>query len=107
MFSDASALGYGGCHEVEIEPDIAHGQWFPYESTLSSTWRELKAVALVLSSFTSKLAMYQVMWFTDNQNVVRIASKKQHLQCIALNIFETCFSLGICLNMEWIPRSLN
>ena len=47
---------------------------------------------------------------TDNQNVVRIVqagSRRNHLQFLALNIFETCFEFGIRLDMEWIPRSLN
>ena len=55
VFSDASSTGYGGYHTVEIGPNIAHGQWSQYEATLSSTWRELKAVS-VLDSFASKLA---------------------------------------------------
>ena len=44
------------------------------------------------------------------QNVVRIVeagSKKQHLQVLALSIFETCLQQGIRLDMEWIPHSLN
>ena len=109
VFSDASSTGYGG-HSVEIGPDIAHGQWSEYETSLSSTWRELKAVSLVLASFATKLAGHRVKWFTDNQNVVHIVeagSGKQHLQCIALNIFEMCFKHGIRLDIEWIPRSLN
>ena len=110
VFSDASSTGYGGCHTVEIGPSIAHGQWSQYEATLSSTWRELKAVSLVLDWFATKLAGHRVKWFIDNQNVVRIVeagSKKQHLQSIALSIFVTCFRQGIRLDMEWIPRSLN
>ena len=111
VFTDASSTGYGGLtHCVEVGPNIAHGQWSEYEASLSSTWRELKAVALVLSSLVSKLAGHRVKWFTDNQNVVRIVqtgSRRNHLQLIALNIFETCFKFGIRLDMEWIPRSLN
>jgi hypothetical protein len=111
VFSDASATGFGGFHNmVEVGPDIAHGQWSEYEASLSSTWRELKAVAAVLNSFAPKLAGHRVKWFTDNQNVVRIVeagSKKQHLQIIALSIFETCLQQSIRLDMEWIPRSLN
>ena len=110
VFSDASSTGYGGYHIVEVGPNIAHGQWSQYEASLSSTWRELKAVSLVLNSFTSKLAGHRVKWFTDNQNVVRIVqvgSKRQHLQSIALSIFVACFQQGIRLDMEWIPRSLN
>ena len=83
VFSDASSTGYGGFHRVELGPSIAHGQWSQYEATLSSTWRELRAVSLVLKSFAPKLAGHRVKWFTDNQNVVRTVeagSKKQHLQ---------------------------
>ena len=56
------------------------------------------------------LAGHRVKWFTDNKNVVRIVeagSNKQHLQSIALSIFEFCFQQGIRLDMEWIPRTLN
>ena len=87
VFSDVSSTGYGGCHAVEVGPDISHGQWSQYEASLSSTWRELRAMSLVLSSFASKLAGHRVKWFTNNQNVVRIVqagSKKQHLQSLAL-----------------------
>ena len=111
VFSDASSTGYGGFHNVvEVGPDIAHGQWSQYEASLSSTWRELKAVSVVLNSFAPKLSGHRVKWFTDNQNVVRIVesgSKKQHLQVIALSVFKTCLQQGIRLDMEWIPRSLN
>lgn len=111
VFSDASSTGYGGfSHCVQVGPEIAHGQWSEFEASLSSTWRELKAVALVLSSLVTKLAGHRVKWFTDNQNVVRIVqtgSTKKHLQTVAMTIFETCFEFGIRLDMEWIPRTLN
>ena len=68
VFSDASSTGYGGLNRcVEIGPDIAHGQWSEYEASLSSTWRELKAVALVLASYVQKLSGHRVKWLTDNQ----------------------------------------
>ena len=95
---------------MEIGPSTAHWQWSKYEATLSSTWRELKAVSLVLDSFAARLAGHRVKWFTNNQNVVRIVeagSKKQHLQSIALSIFVTYFRQDIRLDMEWIPRSRN
>ena len=55
VYSDASSSGYGG-HAVEVGPWVAHGQWSAYEATLSSTWRELKAVFMVLCSLAPKLA---------------------------------------------------
>ena len=56
----------------------------------SSTWRELRAVKMVLESFQSKLKHERVRWFTDNQNVVRIVQcggTKLSLQVEALDIF--------------------
>ena len=65
-----------------VQRCMAHGQWSSYEASLSSTWRELKAVALVLNSFAPKLAGHRVKWFTDNQSVKQIVdcgSRRQHL----------------------------
>ena len=109
VYSDASSTGYGG-YSVELGPELAQGQWSVHEMSLSSTWRELKAVDNVLRSFASKLSGHVVKWFSDNQAVVRIVqvgSRKQHLQEGALSIFEQCFQHDIKLEMEWIPRSAN
>ena len=76
----------------------------------SSTWREFKAVYLVLQSFAQKLAGHRVKWFTDNQGVVYIiqsGSKKDHLQEGAMEIYHLCFAHNIKLEVEWIPRSAN
>ena len=110
VYSDASSFGYGGYHEVEVGLEVVHRQWSEFEASLSSTWRELKAVSLVLCALASKLSGHSVKWFTDNQNVVHIVecgSMKQHLQLLAPNIFEVCFRHNICLYMEWIPHMLN
>ena len=71
VYSDASDIGYGG-YMVEHGCHIAHGQWATDEAGRSSTWRELRAVRLVLEQLVSKLANERVCWFTDNQNVARI-----------------------------------
>ena len=109
VYSDASSSGYGG-YSVELGNEVAHGLWSADEAHLSSTWRELKAVYLVLLPFANKLAGHAVKWFTDNQGVVHIVragSRKQHLQDGAMAIFELCFTHSIKLEMEWIPRSQN
>ena len=54
MYSDASATGYGG-YMVERGSLITNGQWSLEEAKQSSTWRELRAVRMVLESFQSKL----------------------------------------------------
>ena len=108
-YSDASGTGFGGYY-VELGNDVSTGLWSPDEAVLSSTWRELKAIFNVLSSFASKLAGHKVKWFTDNQGVVTIitkGSRKPHLQDGAVSIFEMCMRHAIKLEMEWLPRSEN
>ena len=109
VYSDASNTGYGG-YTVEHRGQIANGQWSKEEARQSSTWRELRAVRLVLESFEQKLQNERVRWFTDNQNVVRIVlhgSKKPALQQEALAIFDTSVKGRIRLEPEWIPREGN
>ena len=108
-YSDASDMGYGG-YMVEHGNLVANGQWSTDEARQSSTWRELRAVKMVLESFQSKLKHERVRWFTDNQNVVRIVqygSTKPSLQAEALGIFSLCVQGNIRLEPEWIPREQN
>ena len=87
---------------VELGSDVAHGQWSELQMAQSTTWRELKAVDLVLKSFASKLADHAVKWFSDSRNVVRIVqagSRQPHLQDGAMSIFVICWKHGIRLEM--------
>ena len=54
VYSDASSTGFGG-YLVDTDDQVSHGQWSADERKFSSTWRELKAVELVLKSLVSKL----------------------------------------------------
>ena len=109
VYSDASETGYGG-YTVEHGPHIAHGQWSITEMQQSSTWRELAAVLRVLGAIVGKLSNMRVRWFTDNQNVahiLKVGSKQQHLQTMALEVFFLTIQNHIHLEPEWIPRELN
>ena len=109
VYSDASASGYDG-YIVEHGNLIANGAWSKDEAALSSTWRELRIVKVVLESFQTKLRNERVHWFTDNQNVVRIVqhgSSKPALQAEALGIFSLCVNNYIRIEPEWIPREQN
>ena len=109
VYSDASSIGYGG-YVVEHGNLVANGHWSASDAEQSSTWRELKAVRLVLESFQSKLENERVRWFSDNQNVVRIVlhgSRVPALQVEALAIFAVCVANHIRIEPEWIPRKQN
>ena len=73
----------------------------------SSSYRELKAVYCVSSSCVEQLWQKRVKIFTDNRGAARIVSvgsSKVHLQLVATSIFDFCFSNGINLKAQWIPK---
>ena len=75
----------------------------------SSTFHELKVIYYVLLSFAEHLKHKRVKIFNDNQSAARIVyvgSSKVHRQSVSLSIFRFCFSHGIALEAQWIPRSL-
>ena len=69
-----------------------------------------EAIYYVLLSFVDHLKPKKVNIFTHNLSAARIVSVgsfKVHLQSVALSIFCFCFSHGIALVAQWIPRSLD
>ena len=109
VYSDASDLGVGGVVK-DHEGVICHLPWTANEMFRSSTWRELKAVYICLSSFSVVLSGRAVQWFTDNRNIPSIISNgsmKRDLHEFSLSIFQLVLRNGIDLQVDWIPRSLN
>ena len=108
-YSDASSTGLGS-YVVQLGDTVARGQWQQQDARRSSTYGELKAIRLVLDSFTQRLQFKECKHRTDNQNtcsVLCIGSKNQDLQQEAIKIFAVCHEHGIRLHPEWIPRHLN
>ena len=89
VYSDASDTGFGG-YTVEHAGEVAHGHWDPLEAQQSSTWRELRAVGLVLNSLMVKLKNCTVRWFTDNQNVARILQVGSKTPLLPAYVFAIC-----------------
>ena len=92
-----------GCH-------IAHRAWLEDYTAKSSTWRELRAVRMVLESLVPKLKNECIRWFSDNHNVVRITdigSKKPKLQEEAFAVFSFAAQNLIRIEPQWIPCSEN
>ena len=102
VYTDASSTGSGG-YTVQHGCYIAHGLWLPEEAEKSSTWREIRALRMVLEALKSKLSNERVRWFTDNQNAARIllvGSKKPDLQEEALAIFSISLSHHLYIEPE-------
>ena len=81
-----------------------------FESQLSSTFRELKAIFYVIKGHVASLRHKKVKVFTDNENasrIVSLGSPKQHLQCLAIDIFQLCLVNDIQIDAQWIPRDAN
>ena len=107
IYSDASDIAAGAC-TVELKSKFFHKMWNSVEKVQSSTWREMKAIELALSSFKDQGKT--IKWFTDNQNCVKIVksgSMKLELQKLARSIYSTCVTNSISIDIQWIPRSEN
>ena len=62
VYSDASDINFGG-YIVGTPINIVHGMWFGVERGNSSTWKELTAFMVLLSSITM-LESKKIQWFT-------------------------------------------
>ena len=111
-WSDASESGWGGYLQQGQKLLVAHGEWEQevLQEHRSSTWREVRAVALVLESLSSCLEGQACIHRTDNQaaaHIIMNGSRRPHLQKEALRIQKACLSKSIRLSAEWVPREEN
>lgn len=89
---------------------VASGKFNEFEKNTSSTVREILAFKNVLTSFEKDLKHHRVQWCSDNINATRIitnGSTKEHLQNLAMDIFNFCFKNTIQIEAQWVPRELN
>ena len=102
VYSDASDTGFGG-YSALIGSHVSCGNWSEFDAAQSSSFRELKAMYLILLSFSKMLSHRKVKWFSDSQNTCRIVSEgsaKPVLQIISLSIFQVCMSFHIAIEMQ-------
>ena len=110
MFTDASNDGYGGFMVHRLEEQICCGSFTEYEKQLSSTFRELLAVKFALKSYGGILRNQAIQVNIDNFSATRIltiGSAKDHLQRLAVEIFQYCLVNNIKLTPQWVPREKN
>ena len=109
VYSDASDIEYGR-YTVKHGPYIAHGQWKLEEARLHSTWRELRAVCLVLEFIAAEVMYARVRWFMDNiyvLGILHVASMKHDLQQEVIKVFNLTIQHQSDLEPNWIPHEKN
>ena len=110
-YSDSSNWAWGGHLSVDCQEVVEHGNWLAGEQghERSLTWRELRAVRLVLQATMRNLQGKNVCHKTDNQNVERIisnGSRVASLQAEAVAIYKLCLQHFVRLSVQWIPREM-
>ena len=96
VYSDASATGCGSVIGFNNEY-VCHKMWTEFESSQSSTRRELYAIEFFLQAFAPVLKGSHIKWFTDNQataRIVEVGSMKLELHRMARDIFNICIQSG-------------
>ena len=107
VYSDANKQGYGDYMVQKMGEQIARGNFTKAEIGTSSTCRELLAVKHVINSLAKQLQHESVLWYSDNWNVSKIlevGSPKEHLQDLALQIFDLRIKLDLIIIPCWVPR---
>jgi hypothetical protein len=109
IYSDASATGCGALVLNNKALDMVH-QWNPQERLYSSTWRELKAIAIYINIHKLLFKGKALKWYTDNLGVTSViikGSMKLDLHLCSLEIYESCIKFDILLSVDWVPRKDN
>ena len=112
LYSDASDTG---CATV-LTPNpnqnklVVNRMFTDAEKSTSSTERELLGVIHGIAQLRDILENCTLNWFTDAQNVARIAkrgSKKPYLANLAIALYNITRARKINLNIIWVPRDQN
>lgn len=107
--SDATGDGWGG-YAVQFSDKTARGKWSSAESLKSSTFREVKAIRLVLESYSEEVRGKEVLHRTDNKNaeiVLSVGSRNKELHQEAVAVYKLWRELNMRLSVEWISRDEN
>lgn len=108
-YSDASGQGWGG-FAVQFSDKVARGSWSCADSANSSTFREVKAIRLVLESYSEEVRGKEVLHRTDNKNaetVLSVGSRNKELHQEAVAVYKLCRELNIRLSVQWVSRDEN
>ena len=105
-YSDASWGGFA----VQFSDKAARGCWSSADCMKSSTFREVKAIRLVLESYCEEARGKEVLHQTDNKNaelVLSVGSCNKELHQEAVAVYKLCRELDMHLSVEWMSRDNN
>ena len=100
IFSDASGSGCGSILMNDCDHYICYRSFDDTEVSNSSTWRELESIKYALLALKSKVISKALLVHTDNwatSQIVDSGSNKEHLQQIAIEIYNICKTLSMDL----------
>jgi len=106
IFCVASDYAFGG-YRIKLNDQPLSGMFSRFECQQSSTFRKLKPFSMLSKRMLHLSGTRKLKFLTDNENasrIVSVGSPKQHLQCLALDIFQLCLVNDILIDAQWIPR---
>ena len=92
---------------MQFSDKVARGCWSSADCLKSSTFREVKAIRLVLESYCEGK---EVLHRTDNKNaelVLSVGSHNKELHQEAVAVYKLCRELNMRLSVEWVSRDDN
>ena len=95
---------------MQFSDKVARGWWSSADCTKSSTFREVKAIRLVLESYSKEVRGKEVLHRTDNKNeelVLSVGSRNMELHREAVAVYKLCRGLNMHLSVEWVSRDYN
>lgn len=110
IHTDASAHSWAGVLALPGKTEVARDSFPDKVQGESSALRELYAVYATLFSFRNVIVGHRICVYTDSSAVAVICRKgsmQPNLQEFALQIRTLVKSVGVDLQVRWVPRFLN
>lgn len=95
---------------MQFSDKVARGCWFSADCMKSSTFREVKAITLVLEFHCKDVRGKKVLHQTDNKNaelILSVRSRNKELHQEAVAVYIRCREFNMRLSVEWVSRDDN
>lgn len=89
---------------MQFSDKVARGCWFSADCMKSSTFREVKAITLVLEFHCKDVRGKKVLHQTENKNaelILSVRSRNKELHQEAVAVYIRCREFNMRLSVEW------